>query len=143
MGIEGCSLQHNNEHRITAEALTEVIRNMAMGTSALLSSRTMVAEKRGKYPCNTRATVLHWLQSFPNSRSEEKFQVVRLDIQDQGLLFTHKKIYSDGLDGQSSIPGIGKIFSLPENVQTGSEDHPASIPTAIGGSFPVGKAAEA
>jgi hypothetical protein len=86
MGIEDCSLQHNNEHRFTTEALTAVIGNMAMGTSALLSSRTMTAEKRGKYRCNTRTTALHWLhingtdQTFPNSWPEEKFQVVKLNL---------------------------------------------------------------
>jgi hypothetical protein len=108
-------MERNNEHRITAEAFTAVIGNMVMGTSALLSSRTTVAEKRGKYPGNTR-TVPHWLhmnrtdQGFPNSRSEDKFQVVILHLQEQGILFMHTKVYNDGLKGQSLIPGMGKKF---------------------------------
>jgi hypothetical protein len=56
-------MQSNNEHRITAEAFTAVIGNMAMGTSALLSSRTAVAEKRGEitgqYPDNSAALASH------------------------------------------------------------------------------------
>jgi hypothetical protein len=90
MRTEDSSVQHNNDHRFTAQALTEVIGNMAMGTSALLSSRTMTAEKRGKYPCNNRATVLHWL----HINRTEKFLMVREKISrgQTRYLFMHKNI---------------------------------------------------
>jgi hypothetical protein len=43
-----------------------------------------------------------------------------------------------GQRSRGSIPGRGKIFSLPHNVQTSSEAHPA-YPIGIAGSFPGGK----
>jgi hypothetical protein len=39
------------------------------------------------------------------------------------------------LDGQSSIPGSGKSFSLLHSVQTSSGIHPASYPIGTGDSF--------
>jgi hypothetical protein len=47
------------------------------------------------------------------------------------------------LDGQGSIPGRGKDFSLLHNVKIGSGSYQASYPMGIEGSFPGGKAAGA
>jgi hypothetical protein len=40
-----------------------------------------------------------------------------------------------GLDGQLSNPDSGKIFSVLQNVQTGSGSHPASYPMDSVGDF--------
>jgi hypothetical protein len=48
---------------------------------------------------------------------------------------------SYGHDGRGSIPGRSSIFS--HSVQTGSGAHPVCYPMGTGGSFPLGKAAEA
>jgi hypothetical protein len=45
--------------------------------------------------------------------------------------------------GRSSSPDGGQKFSLLHVVQTGFGVHPTSYPMGTGGSFPVGKAAEA
>jgi hypothetical protein len=48
-----------------------------------------------------------------------------------------------GMDGQGSIPGRDRDFSLLHGVKTGSGVHPVSYAMGTGGCFPCGKAAGA
>jgi hypothetical protein len=47
------------------------------------------------------------------------------------------------MDGQGSIPGRSRDFSLLHSVQTGSGAHPASYPRGTGDSFLRGKGVRA
>jgi hypothetical protein len=107
----------------------------------------MAAEKRGKYPCHTRTTVLHWLHIQRTNRNSPTHGP-RKNFKWSALIFEIKVIYlctnkytAMGWTAGVRFPACARDFSLPHSVQTGSGANSASYLIDTGGSLPGDKAA--